>query len=91
MLILCNAHEASTPATILEDVANPINGLIDPIRFAGALHVSVARVGEFTHLHRNTLQQNPGSPLVEERLGAIVRILPDAAELMGGNTGEAVL
>ena len=78
-------------SSMLEAVSDPLNGTIDPERFAETLHVSVARISEFTHLHRNTLQRNPGSPLVQERLGEILRMIADAAELMGGNTGKAVL
>jgi uncharacterized protein (DUF2384 family) len=77
--------------SMLETVSNPLNGAIDPERLAETLHVSVTRMGEFANLHRNTLQRNPGSPLVQERLGEIARILADAAELMGGSTGKAVL
>lgn len=76
---------------VLQSVSDPKSGGIDPERFAQTLMVPVSRVAEFAHLHRNTLKRNPESPLVQERLGEITRILADAAELMGGSPGKAVL
>ena len=75
---------------VLEAVSDPHSGSIDPERFAQTLMVPVTRVAQFSHLHRNTLKRNPDSPLVQERLGEITRIIADAADLMGGSKGKAV-
>ncbi len=76
---------------VLEAVSNPRSGVIEPERVAETLRVSVSGVAKLTHVHRNTLRRNPGSPVVQEKLGEIVRIITDAADLMGGQKGKAVL
>ena len=78
-------------SNVLEAVSNPRNGVIEPERVAQTLRIPVARVAALAHVHRNTLKRNPKSPVVQEGLGEIVRIITDAADLMGGNEGKAVL
>jgi hypothetical protein len=77
-------------SSVLEAVSNR-HGIIEPERVAFTLRVTVADVAELTHVHRNTLKRNPESPKVQEGLGEIMRIIMDAADLMGGDKGRAVL
>lgn len=51
----------------------------------------LAKVARLAKVHRNTLAQNPDSPLVQERLGEVARIITAATELLGGEQGRAVV
>ncbi|MBV9249807.1 MAG: DUF2384 domain-containing protein [Acetobacteraceae bacterium] len=42
-------------------------------------------------VHRNTLARAPASPKVQARLGDVMRVLTDAAELLGNDLGKAVV
>jgi uncharacterized protein (DUF2384 family) len=78
-------------SSVLESVSNPQSGVIEPERVAETLRIHVTHVATLTHISRNTLTRNPKSPRVQEKLGEIMRIITDAADLMGGNKGKAAL
>ena len=65
-------------STVLETITEA--GVLSPQRLADRLNMSVAGLANLLRLHRNTLA-NPGSPLVQERLGEIARILNKASAL----------
>lgn len=75
----------------LERVSDPQSGLIEPARVAETLHIDLADLAGITQLHRNTLTRSPESPRVQARLGEVMRVLADAADLLDGSTGRAVL
>ena len=56
-----------------------------------ALRLSLAEVARLAKVHRNTLTLKPESPVVQERLGVVARIISAAADLMEGDTGRAVI
>jgi uncharacterized protein (DUF2384 family) len=75
----------------LDAVYDPKLGAISPEKVAATLHVSLAEVARLADVHRNTLARAPTSPKVQERLGEVVRILAEAADLLGGDIGKAAL
>lgn len=64
---------------------------ISPQRVSEALHVPLAKIALLAKVHRNTLAQLPDSPVVQERLGDIARIITTAIELLGGEQGRAIV
>ena len=58
---------------------------------AAALNVPLADIARIAHVHRNTLTKNPASAKVQNRLGEVVRILAEAADLLDGDLGKAIL
>jgi uncharacterized protein (DUF2384 family) len=78
-------------STPLEAVYDPrLNG-ISPEKVAATLHVSLAKVARIADVHRNTLTRAPASAKVQARLGDVMRILADAADLLGDDIGKAAL
>lgn len=75
----------------LEDVTDRRRGMISPERVGRALRISLAEVARLAKVHRNTLTQKPDSPVVQERLGEVARIVAAATDLMEGDTGRAVV
>jgi uncharacterized protein (DUF2384 family) len=75
----------------LGDVTDRRRGMISPERIGRALHISLAEVARLAKVHRNTLAQKPDSPVVQQRLGEVARIVAAAADLMEGDTGRAVV
>ncbi len=78
-------------SAFLDDIRDPKRGIISPERVSSALHLPMTRLAEIAHVHRNTLAQRPDSPAVQERLGAVARVVATAADLLGGDTGRAVI
>ncbi len=78
---MLNQH--TTP--VLDAMTDPGRGTIDPVRLATILHVTLSDLAGIAGLHRNTLGRAPTSPKAQERLGAVVRVLIDASDLMDGN------
>lgn len=78
-------------STFLDDVTDRNRGLISPQRVSKALRLSLAEVARLAKVHRNTLTLKPESPVVQERLGVVARIISAAADLMEGDTGRAVI
>jgi uncharacterized protein (DUF2384 family) len=78
-------------SAFLDHVMDRRRGLISPRRVSAALHVSLAEVARLANVHRNTLTQKPDSPVVQERLGEVARIITAAAELLGGDARRAVI
>jgi uncharacterized protein (DUF2384 family) len=66
-------------------------GHIDPQAMADTLHISLAELARISGVHRNTLTRTPASPAAQERLGAIARILTEAAALLGGDNRKAIV
>lgn len=75
----------------LDDVIDRHSGLISPQRVSEALRLPLAQLARLAQVHRNTLRQHPGSPAVQERLGEVARIIAAAADLLGGDTGRAIV
>lgn len=78
-------------STPLEAVYDAALSAISPEKVAATLHVSLAEVARIADVHRNTLARAPTSPKVQERLGEVMRILTEAANLLGGDVGKAAL
>ena len=78
----------STPLEAVYD--RRLNG-ISPDKVAATLHVSLAEVARIADVHRNTLTRAPASAKVQARLGDVMRILADAADLLGDDVGKAAL
>lgn len=76
---------------VIEDVVSGSGGRIDPARLASSLGLTMTGLAELARVHRNTLTRSPGSPKVQASLTPIVRILAEAAELMGGDAARARL
>lgn len=75
----------------LDDVTDRRSGTISPERVGKALRVSLAEVARLAKVHRNTLAQRPDSPVVQERLGEVARVVAAAADMLEGDTGRAVV
>lgn len=86
--LFCRTSMLSEP---LDAVYDPKLGAISPEKLAATLHVSLAEIARIADVHRNTLARAPGSPKVQERLGAVMRILAEAADLLGGDVSRAAL
>jgi uncharacterized protein (DUF2384 family) len=78
-------------STFIDSVTDRRRGLISPKRIGDALHMPLAEVARLAKVHRNTLAQKPESPVVQERLGEVARIIAAAADLIEGDTGRAVV
>jgi hypothetical protein len=77
--------------TPLEAVYDPRLSGISPEKVAATLHVSLTDIARIADVHRNTLTRAPASPKVQSRLGEVMRILTDAADLLSGDLGRAVV
>ncbi|KAA2235740.1 antitoxin Xre/MbcA/ParS toxin-binding domain-containing protein [Salinarimonas soli] len=75
----------------LAEVTDSRRRMISPQRIADRLRVTQAEVARLAKVHRNTLAQKPDSAVVQEGLGEIARIVSTAADLLGGDTGRAVV
>jgi hypothetical protein len=78
-------------SAFLDQVTDRRGGFISPQRVSEALHVPLAKIARLAKVHRNTLAQHPDSPVVQERLGDIARIITTATELLGGEQGRAIV
>jgi uncharacterized protein (DUF2384 family) len=78
-------------SAVLDAVYDPGLPGLSPERIAAALHVPLAEIARVTDVHRNTLARSPGSPKVQARLGEMMRILSDAADLLGGDLAKAAI
>ena len=74
---------------VLNSVIEPTLGVIDPVRLAVTLRLTMSGLASIAGIHRNTLSRSPASSKVQERLGSIVQIIGEAAELMGGDVPRA--
>jgi uncharacterized protein (DUF2384 family) len=77
-------------APYLADVTDR-EGLISPQRVSETLRVTFAHLARLAKVHRNTLAQHPESPAVQARLGEVARVIATAADLLGGDTGRAIV
>jgi uncharacterized protein (DUF2384 family) len=75
-------------ASFLEDIRD--GDMIAPKRMAARLRVPLTQLSRLAHVNRNTLTAKAGSAAVQERLGAIARIIAKAAEL-SGDEGRAII
>jgi uncharacterized protein (DUF2384 family) len=75
----------------LEQVMDGERGMISPQRVSDLLNLPMARLAQIAHVHRNTLAQRPDSPAVQGRLGEVARIVATAVDLLGGDTGRAII
>lgn len=84
--------QAAQPLSPLIDrlVASP-GGYISPQRLADALHVPLSRIAWLARVHRNTLARHPASPITQERLGEVARIIATAADLLGHDQDRAIV
>jgi hypothetical protein len=64
---------------------------LSPERVAAKLRMTMTDIARIADVHRNTLARAPGSAKVQGRLGDVMRVLADAAELLGGDQGRAVV
>jgi uncharacterized protein (DUF2384 family) len=74
----------------LADVTDQ-RGLLSPQRISDTLRVPLAHLARIAKVHRNTLAQHPDSPAVQARLGEVARVIATAADLLGGDTGRAIV
>lgn len=75
----------------IADVYDPSLQAISPERVAATLKVPMADIARLAAVHRNTLARAPGSPKVQSRLGDVMRILTEAADLLDGDLGKAIV
>jgi len=75
----------------LEAVTEPQEGLISPHLMSEKMKMSLTDLSHVVHLHRNTLTRSASSPNVQNRLGQIVRIVTEAASMVGGDSNRAIL
>jgi hypothetical protein len=75
----------------LADVYDPEIRGISPDRVAATLNVQMGDIARLAAVHRNTLARTPTAPKVQSRLGDVMRILTEAAELLDGDLGKAVI
>ena len=78
-------------SSYLETVTDRRRRIISPTRVGASLRMSLAEVARLAKVHRNTLTRTPTSPVVQERLGEIARIIAAAAELIDDDTGRAII
>ncbi len=78
-------------SSFIDDVTDARSRLLSPERMSEALRLPLAQLARLVKVHRNTLRQRPESPAVQARLGEVVRIVAAAADLMGGDTGRAII
>jgi uncharacterized protein (DUF2384 family) len=64
---------------------------ISPDRVAAMLHMPLAEVARVADVHRNTLSRTPASRKVQTRLGEMMRILTEAASMMGDDVAKAAI
>ncbi|MUL36240.1 antitoxin Xre/MbcA/ParS toxin-binding domain-containing protein [Gloeocapsopsis dulcis] len=70
-------------SSFLTEVIEPDQSFISPHLLSSRLHISLARLSAIAQVHRNTLTRHPESPDAQQRLGQIVQIVAQAAELIG--------
>ena len=75
----------------LADVYDPKLRGISPDRVAATLKVQMGDIARLAAVHRNTLARTPTSSRVQGRLGEVMRILTEAADLLDGDLGKAVI
>jgi uncharacterized protein (DUF2384 family) len=75
----------------LASVIDRHGGFISPQRVGDALHLSLSEIARLANVRHRTLTQNPKSPVVQERLGEIARIIAAAAELIEGDANRAII
>jgi len=75
----------------LKSVTEPGAGVISPKRFGEALHLPLSELARLANVHRNTMAQSPASPIVQQRLGVVARIVTAAADMLGDDTPRAVV
>ena len=68
---------------------DPATGTLSPEAVATSLHVTMSDLCQILDVHRNTLARMPNAPKVQSRLGDLVRILAEAADLLGGDRAKA--
>jgi hypothetical protein len=91
MLHLCTLVGMAVISAFLDDVTDRDGRTISPERVGKALRLSLTEVARLAKVHRNTLARTPEAPLVQQRLGEVARIVAAAADLVGGDTGRAVI
>ncbi len=75
----------------LEAVIEPQKGWISPHLMSEAMRMPLTDLSHVLRVHRNTLTRHPDSPDIQTRLGQIVRILSEAASMVGGDSNRAIL
>jgi hypothetical protein len=75
----------------IADVYDPGLQAISPERLAATLKAPLSEIARLAGVHRNTLARSPGSSKVQARLGDVLRILTEAADLLDGDLGRAVI
>jgi len=78
-------------STPLETVYDQKLHCISPERVAAMLHMPLAGIARVTDVHRNTLARSPNAPKVQARLGEVMRILTEAADMMGDDLAKAAI
>ena len=76
-------------SNVVERVTNKDDGSIIPRALGDYMHLEIAALSRLSHVNRNTLTRNPGSPKVQAALKPVVEILTIAAELTA-SPGKAV-
>ncbi len=77
-------------SAFLEEVTDR-RGSLSPQRMSEALRVPLSHLARIAKVHRNSLSQHPDAPAVQARLGEVARIVASAADLLGGDTGKAIV
>jgi hypothetical protein len=86
-------HIMSTQFALLNPFLDHVSerGRISPERFGSSLSLPLAGVAKLLKVHRNTLSRESDSPLVQERLGEVARIIAAATELLDGDYERAII
>ncbi|MEC9358638.1 MAG: DUF2384 domain-containing protein [Pseudomonadota bacterium] len=71
----------------LKDDVRPAS--ISPEKFAEMLDYAVQDIAELTHVHRDTIRNNPYSPNLQRYMHDVIRVLQAAVDLRG-NVDEAL-
>ena len=66
-------------------------GVFLPLRMSETLRIPLAHLARIAKVHRNSLSQHPESAIVQSRLGQVARVIATASDLLGGDTGKAIV
>jgi uncharacterized protein (DUF2384 family) len=78
-------------STFIDTISDRRRGAISPQRAGEALRMTLTELARLIKVHRNTLSRKPSSPIVQQRLGEVARIIAAASDLLDGDTNRAIL
>lgn len=75
---------------MLREVRDDQNPTISPRKFARLLHIDLTDLASITGVHRNTMNANPGSSRVQDRLRDLLRVAGEASDALGLSKDDAL-